>query len=115
MFTSQGLCVLSRRLVLFAAGACLLSLGLQAARADTKPKRTPRAAKKPAADRGQAAAAKPATVKPATGKASDNRIEELYGVSWHTSWEDALKEAASPSKEKPVMCLRVLGDLNGFM
>jgi hypothetical protein len=110
MFASQGLCVVSRRLAVLAAGAFLLSLGLQAALADTKPKKTPRTAKKQAAERGQEAKNRPASDKPASGK-----LEELYGVAWYTSWEDALKEAASPSKEKPVMCLRVLGDLNGFM
>jgi hypothetical protein len=43
--------------------------------------------------------------------------EKLWGIAWHPSIDAALAAAAgnSSADEKPVVCLRVLGDLKGFM
>jgi hypothetical protein len=44
-------------------------------------------------------------------------VKHLYGLDWHTKLDAALKQAAGDKTggEKPVMVLRVLGDLDGFM
>ncbi len=42
----------------------------------------------------------------------------LFGIDWHPSVDQARASAsgtASPRNDKPVMCFRVLGELNGFM
>ncbi|MHC4876981.1 MAG: SHD1 domain-containing protein [Planctomycetota bacterium] len=42
----------------------------------------------------------------------------LFGIDWHTSVEqarDSARGTASPRDDKPVMCFRVLGELDGFM
>jgi hypothetical protein len=60
---------------------------------------------------------RPSAKKPA--KNAKTAMKELFGVRWHTSVDAALKQAStaetSVSKEKPVMVLRVLGDIDGFM
>ena len=40
-------------------------------------------------------------------------VKHLYGLDWHTKLDTALKSSASDAK--PIMVLRVLGDLDGFM
>jgi hypothetical protein len=44
-----------------------------------------------------------------------SRVERLYGIAWHKSVAAALAEARKGEADKPVFCLRVLGDLDGFM
>ncbi len=55
--------------------------------------------------------------KPASESKAGTR--HLFGIDWHLSLDTALKRASSgettSAKEKPVLVLRVLGDLNGFM
>jgi hypothetical protein len=51
-------------------------------------------------------------------KAGRSNVVELYGIVWHPSVERALAAAqgvVSDERDKPVFCLRVLGDLAGFM
>lgn len=60
---------------------------------------------------------KPASVK---SVANSNKVSEtrLFGIDWHASVEQARKSARgteSPRDDKPVMCFRVLGELDGFM
>ncbi len=65
-----------------------------------------------AAEKPKAQAKKPA-------KESKAGVRHLFGIDWRLSVDDALKQAgagaSSKAKEKPVMVLRVLGDLDGFM
>jgi len=42
----------------------------------------------------------------------NEKVRQLCGIRWHTSLEHAQKDAA---KDKPLMVLRVLGELDGFM
>jgi RNA polymerase sigma factor (sigma-70 family) len=60
--------------------------------------------------------------KPDRGKSKVKRdqanVVELYGIPWQPSVERALAAAqgvVSDERDKPVFCLRVLGDLAGFM
>lgn len=60
---------------------------------------------------------KPASADPA---ANSNKVSQtrLFGIDWHASVEQARESArgtASPRDDKPVMCFRVLGELEGFM
>lgn len=44
--------------------------------------------------------------------------EQRYGIRWHRTLDGAANEAGFASRhhsEKPIMCFRVLGDLDGFM
>ncbi|HEV3024396.1 MAG TPA: sigma-70 family RNA polymerase sigma factor [Pirellulales bacterium] len=62
-------------------------------------------------------AAKPNRDKNAA-KRSRSTTVELYGIAWHASVDRALAAAqgvVSDERDKPVLCLRVLGDLAGFM
>ncbi len=59
-----------------------------------------------------AAAAPPKA--PKSKKRSGAGQHELYGLSWHDSVEGALRDAAASSPEKPVLWLRMLGDLGGY-
>ena len=46
-----------------------------------------------------------------------NQTEHHYGIDWHRTLATVI-EAESTTRtgtEKPIMCLRVLGDLDGFM
>lgn len=57
--------------------------------------------------------------KPSTKKASAKRVtkpgtHELYGIAWYPDGKAALA-AAEKKPERLVYCLRVLGDLDGFM
>ncbi|MFK8112346.1 MAG: SHD1 domain-containing protein [Rubripirellula sp.] len=51
----------------------------------------------------------------------DNKVrdtEQRYGIRWHRTLDGAVSEAgfaSRPSSERPIMCFRVLGDLDGFM
>ena len=62
--------------------------------------------------------AEPPTKPADTGKPkADAEVKHLYGLDWHTKLDTALKSAAGDgtTAAKPVMVLRVLGDLDGFM
>jgi hypothetical protein len=48
-------------------------------------------------------------------KSGTLKVREACGISWHTAVPAALEQAATKKGEKPVMVLRVLGDLDGFM
>ena len=50
-------------------------------------------------------------------KTPQAEVKHLYGLDWHTKLDAALKTAAGDTTvaDKPVMVLRVLGDLDGFM
>ncbi|HEV3006708.1 MAG TPA: sigma-70 family RNA polymerase sigma factor [Pirellulales bacterium] len=51
-------------------------------------------------------------------KRNRSNVVELYGIAWYASVERALAAAqgvVSDERDKPVFCLRVLGDLAGFM
>jgi hypothetical protein len=53
-------------------------------------------------------------------QAAQARTQELWGISWHADIKAALAAAqgttgTSADTQKPVFCLRVLGDLDGFM
>jgi hypothetical protein len=49
-------------------------------------------------------------------KEGTSDVKQLYGLDWHTKLETALQKAGERTgAEKPVMVLRVLGDLDGFM
>lgn len=48
-------------------------------------------------------------------KTDTPKVHEACGVSWHMTVSSALQQAATKKAEKPVMVLRVLGDLDGFM
>lgn len=46
------------------------------------------------------------------------RVQNIAGIKWIQSREDASRAAlgrASVNDDKPIMCFRALGDLNGFM
>jgi hypothetical protein len=47
----------------------------------------------------------------ALGEDRADRVRELWGVRWHSRVEGALAEAAKA--KKPVLHLRILGDLAG--
>ena len=94
--------------------------------ADAKPERADQAPDGRAAKRKRASeerrnktkrAAKPSRKK-STAKAGRSNVVELYGIAWPPSVERALAAAqgvVSDERDKPVFCLRVLGDLAGFM
>lgn len=44
----------------------------------------------------------------------DSKPDEMYGIKWQDSVDDAVK-IASMTNDKPIMWFRVLGDLNGLM
>jgi hypothetical protein len=92
---------------------------------DTKPKRNAVAAdraakKKQLAQERKSKAQRTAAAKSTRKKNAANRgeVEELYGIHWQPSVESASTAAqgvVSDERDKPIFCLRVLGDLSGFM
>jgi hypothetical protein len=69
--------------------------------------------------RKNSASATPASDQPsAISKHKTAPTTRLFGIDWHPSVDQAREAArgtSSPSDDRPVMCFRVLGDLNGFM
>ncbi len=72
-----------------------------------------RALRDPASGR-KVDSAKPA----ANAKTRKQEKAQLFGIDWHASVDlarERARGAASPQDDKPVMCFRVLGELDGFM
>jgi hypothetical protein len=61
------------------------------------------------------------TTKPAakTNAQQADEVSKLNGIMWFNSLQDAQRKALgkpkSPFDDKPIMCFRVLGELEGFM
>ncbi len=53
-----------------------------------------------------------------SNRSKSSKVVKAFGINWTPGMEAALKNATgkeSPEDDRPVMWLRVLGDLNGFM
>ncbi len=48
-------------------------------------------------------------------KSNPSSIFKRYGINWTKGIDNALAQAGEEGNRKPVMCFRVLGDLNGLM
>jgi hypothetical protein len=45
--------------------------------------------------------------------AGEKKTQRLYGLDWHASLPQAFDDAKSRKEQKPVLWLRMLGDLAG--
>ena len=67
---------------------------------------------------GEDRPAKQASTRPAKQASTPRGPSRLHGMEWHSSLQQALTEATangSERRDKPVFCLRVLGNLAGYM
>ena len=54
---------------------------------------------------------------PGRGQPKAGKVQELYGIAWYRTLDSALAAAKADESggQRPVFCLRVLGELDGLM